>query len=164
VNNPTEFTTTFNFYLEGEKDGDHVDVINCANEIAQSLSDILINVKVITRLTQNDGASDKLVAVAKMAGDVGLRFFLNLQSYELDLLQPKAWKDVPLCVLMDSRGALSKLSESVESVVAKRDKANDLARANGCRKYVAPLHRALSALCARHPHCTSSAPRNVFHL
>jgi len=106
-------------------------VINGANEFAQSLSDVLTNVKGITRLTQNDEASDKLVAVAKTAGDVGLRFFLNLQSYKLDLLQPKARKDVPLRVLMDSRGALSKLSESVESLVAKRDKGSDLARANG---------------------------------
>jgi len=131
VNNATEFATTFNLHLEGEKGGDHVDVIKGANEFAQSLSDVLTNVKGITRLTQNDETSDKLVAVAKTAGDVGLRFFLNLQSYKLDLLQPKARKDVPLRVLMDSRGALSKLSESVESLVAKRDKTNDLARANG---------------------------------
>ena len=131
VNNATEFATTFNLYLEGEKGGDHVDVIKGANEFAQSLSDVLTNVKGITRLTQNDEASDKLVAVAKTAGDVGLRFFLNLQSYKLDLLQPKARKDVPLRVLMDSRAALSKLSESVDSLVAKRDKTNDLARANG---------------------------------
>lgn len=131
VNNATEFATTFNLYLEGEKGGDHVDVIKGANEFAQSLSDVLTNVKGITRLTQNDEASDKLVAVAKTAGDVGLRFFLNLQSYKLDLLQPKARKDVPLRVLMDSRAALSKLSESVDSLVAKRDKTSDLARANG---------------------------------
>ena len=131
VNNATEFATTFNLYLEGEKGGDHVDVIKGANEFAQSLSDVLTNVKGITRLTQNDETSDKLVAVAKMAGDVGLRFFLNLQSYKLDLLQPKARKDVPLRVLMDSRGALSKLSESVESLVAKKDKGSDLTRANG---------------------------------
>ena len=69
--------------------------------------------------------------MAKTAGDAWLRFFLNLQSYKLDLLQPKARKDVPLRVLMDSRGALSKLSESVESLVAKRDKGSDLVRANG---------------------------------
>ena len=131
VNNATEFATTFNLYLEGEKGGDHVDVIKGASEFAQSLSDVLTNVKGITRLTQSDEASDKLVAVAKTAGDVGLRFFLNLQSYKLDLLQPKARKDVPLRVLMDSRGALSKLSESVESLVAKKDKGSDLARANG---------------------------------
>ena len=131
VNNATEFATTFNLYLEGEKGGDHVDVIKGANEFAQSLSDVLTNVKGITRLTQNDETSDKLVAVAKTAGDVGLRFFLNLQSYKLDLLQPKARKDVPLRVLMDSRGALSKLSESVESLVAKKDKGSDLTRANG---------------------------------
>jgi hypothetical protein len=131
VNNATEFATTFNLHLEGKKGGDHVDVIKGANEFSQSLSDVLTNVKGITRLTQNDEASDKLVAVAKAAGDIGLRFFLNLQSYKLDLLQPEARKEVPLRVLMDSRGALSKLSESVESLVAKRDKASDLAKANG---------------------------------
>jgi len=103
VNNATEFATTFNLYLEGEKGGDHVDVNNGANEFAQSLSDVLTNVKGITRLTRNDEASDKLVAVARTAGNVGLRFFLNLQSYKLDLLQPKARKDVPLRVLMDFR-------------------------------------------------------------
>jgi len=52
VNNATEFATTFNLYLEGEKGGDHVDVISDANEFAQSLSDVLTNVKGITRLTQ----------------------------------------------------------------------------------------------------------------
>ena len=113
MNNATEFATTFNLYREGEKGGDHVDVINDANEFAQSLSDVLTNVKGITRLTQNDEASDKFVAVVKTAGDVGLQFFLNLPSYKLDLLQPKSQKDVPLPVLMDSRGALSKLSESL---------------------------------------------------
>jgi len=104
VNTATEFTTTFNFYLDGEKGGDHVDVIHGANELAQSPSNVLTNVKGITRLTQNDEASDKLVAVAKTAGNVGLRFFLNLQSYKLDLLQRNARKDVPLRVLMVSRG------------------------------------------------------------
>jgi len=123
VNSATAFITTFNFYLEGEKGGDHADVIHGANEFAQSLSDVLTNIKCITRLTQNDEASDKFVAVAKTAGDVGLQFFLNLPSYKLDLLQPKSRKDVPFRVLMDSRGALSKLSESLESLVAKRDKA-----------------------------------------
>jgi len=131
VNNATEFATTFNLYLEGEKGGDYIDVINGANEFAQSLSDVLTNVKGITRLTQNDEASDKLVAVAKTAGDVGLWFLVLPQLAVVQLLQPKAWKDVPLRVLIDSRNPLSNLSELVESVIAKRDKPRDLVWANG---------------------------------
>jgi len=74
--------------------------------------------------------------VAKTAGDVGLQFFLNLPSYKLDLLQPKSQKDVPLPVLMDSRGVLSKLSESLELLVAKRDKAPGHSR-GGTSNYIA---------------------------
>ena len=84
VNNATESATTFNLSLKGEKRGDHVDVIKGANEFAQSLSDVLTRFKGITQLTQNDETSYMLVAVAMMAGDVGLRCFLDLQSYKLD--------------------------------------------------------------------------------
>ena len=42
VNNAMEFATVFNLYLGGEVGGDHVDVIKAANELAQSLSDVLI--------------------------------------------------------------------------------------------------------------------------
>jgi len=129
MNNATEFATTFNLYREGEKGGDHVDVINDANEFAQSLSDVLTNVKGITRLTQNDEASDKPVAVAKTAGDGGLQSFLNLQSYNCS--SRKRGRTCRLRVLMDSQDALSKLPESVESVIAKQDEARDLVRANG---------------------------------
>ena len=84
VNNATAFAMTFSLYLEGEKGSDYVDVIKGADQFAQSLSDLLTNVMGITRLIQNDETSDKLVAVAKTAGDVGLRFFLNSQSCKLD--------------------------------------------------------------------------------
>jgi len=72
VNSATAFITTFNFYPEGEKGGNHIDVIHSTNEFAQSLSDVLTNIKCITQLTQNDEVSDKFVAVAKTAGDIRL--------------------------------------------------------------------------------------------
>ena len=80
VNNATKFAMIFNMYIRGEVGGDHVEVIKGANEFARSLSDVLINTKGVTRLAGNDDVSDKMIAVAKTAGD-GLRFFLNLQSY-----------------------------------------------------------------------------------
>ncbi len=128
VNNATDFATIYNLYLGGEAGGDHVDVIKSANEFAQSMADVLINTKGITRLASDDDASDKIVGIAKAAGDVGLRFFENLQSYRLDLLQPTQRKDVAPRNNAQVRAALTKLSEVVDSLVPK-GKAGALARA-----------------------------------
>lgn len=131
VNNATEFATVFNLYLGGEVGGDHVDVIKGANELAQSLSDVLINSKGITRLLGDD-ASDKLIAAAKTAGDVGLRVFLNLQSYKLDLLpQTSQRKEVAMRNNGEVRAALTKLSETVDKLVPKGANAGTLAKTNG---------------------------------
>ena len=130
VNNATDFATIYNLYLGGERGGDHVDIIKSANDFAQSLSDVLINTKGITRLASDDDASDKIVGIAKSAGDVGLRFFENLQSYRLDLLQPSQRKEVAPRNNAQARAALTKLSEVVDSLVPK-GKSGALARANG---------------------------------
>jgi hypothetical protein len=131
VNNATEFVMIFNMYI-GEVGGDHVEVIKGANEFAQSLSDVLINTKGVTRLADNDDVSDKIIAVAKTAGDVGLRFFLNLQSYKLDLLKSSTQKkEVAMRNNAEIRGALTKLSDTVDGLIPKGAKAGALARANG---------------------------------
>ncbi|KAG6840915.1 hypothetical protein C0991_003257 [Blastosporella zonata] len=130
VNNATEFATIYNLYLGGDVGGDHVAVIQSANDFAQSLADVLINTKGITRLASDDDASDKIINIAKVAGDVGLRFFENLQSYKLDLLQPSQRKEVAMRNNSQVRGALTKLSELVDELVPK-SKASALSRANG---------------------------------
>ncbi|KAF5312824.1 hypothetical protein D9619_002944 [Psilocybe cf. subviscida] len=128
LNNANDFATIYNLYLSGEDGGDHVSVIQSANEFAQSLSDVLVNTKGITRLASDDDASDKIVNVAKTAGDVGLRFFENLQSYNLDLLQPNQRKEVAMRNNSQARTALTKLSEVVENLIPKGAK---LGRAAG---------------------------------
>ncbi|KIJ22116.1 hypothetical protein PAXINDRAFT_105954 [Paxillus involutus ATCC 200175] len=131
LNSATDFATIFNLHLGGDVGGDYVDVIKGANEFAQVLSDVLINSKGITRLANDDDASDKIVAVAKMAGDVGLRFFLNLQSYKLDLLQPAQRKEVAMRNNSEARMALTRLSEVVDALVPKGSKGGALSKANG---------------------------------
>jgi len=119
LSNATDFATVFNLYLEGQPGGDHVDVIKGANEFAQAIADTLRSVKGITRLVENEDAADKLVGVAKSAGDVGYRFFLNLQSYKLELIDRNQRTSVAMRNNGEIRGALTKLSESVESIIPK---------------------------------------------
>ncbi|TFY72777.1 hypothetical protein EVG20_g214 [Dentipellis fragilis] len=131
LSNATDFATIFNLYIDNQPGGDHVDVIKGANEFAQALADTLVNVKGITRLTNDDDASDKLISIAKAAGDVGLRFFLNLQSYKLELVDRKQRTAVAMRNNGEVRSALTKLSESVDAMVPKGAKSNALAKANG---------------------------------
>jgi len=119
TNNATEFATVFTLYIDGERGGDHVDVIKAANEFAQALADVLFNTKGVTRLVNDDDASDKIVNIAKAAGDMGLRFFLNVQSYKLDLMQPQKRKEAVMLNNGQARSALQKLSESLDAIVPK---------------------------------------------
>lgn len=131
INNATEFATIFNLYLGGEVGGDHVDVIKAANELAQSLADVLVNSKGITRLIGDD-AADKLIGVARNAGDVGTRVFLNLQSYKLALIpQRTQQKEMAMRHNSEIRGALTRLSETIDGIVPKGGNAGALAKANG---------------------------------
>jgi hypothetical protein len=75
-----------------------------------------------------DEASDKLVGVAKSAGDVGYRLFLNLRSYKLELVDRKQCTSVTMRNNGKVCGTLMKLSESVETIIPK---GKSLANANG---------------------------------
>ncbi|KAI5454650.1 sla2 Src-like adaptor 2 [Naganishia albida] len=130
MTNATEFASVFNLYTTRKKGGGHVDVIKAANELAQSLSETILSSKGITRFVSTDEASEKLVRVAKTAGDVGMRFFLNLQSYRLELVGPAQKEEIALRSNAEARGALTKLSEVVESLVPKGT-APSLAKVNG---------------------------------
>jgi hypothetical protein len=127
TNNATDFAMIYNLYLSGEAGGDHVEVIKSSNELAQSLADVLTNTKGITRLADDD-VSDKIINAARGTGDSGIRFFENLQSYKLDLLQPSQRKEVAMRSNSQTKAALTKLSEVVEGLVSKGSKAT---RASG---------------------------------
>ncbi|KAJ7596645.1 ANTH domain-containing protein [Mycena floridula] len=119
VNNATDFATIYSLYIGGGGEEHHVDVIKAANEFAQSISEVLVNSKGITRLASDDDASDKLVNVAKTAGDVALRFFANMQSYKLNLMQPAQRTQAVTRNNSEARSALTKLAEVVETLVPK---------------------------------------------
>ncbi|KZV74880.1 ANTH-domain-containing protein [Peniophora sp. CONT] len=125
----TDLATVFNLYLDGQAGGEHVDVIKAANEFAQSMTETLGATKGLTRLANDDDAADKLVAVARTAGDVGLRFFDALQSFRIDPLPRNSRGTVAVTQNSNTRGALTKLSEAVDALIPKGKSA--LGKATG---------------------------------
>lgn len=124
-----EFATVFDLYLEGQKGGEHVEVIKTANNYAQAIADTLVSTKGVTRYCQSDEAVDKLIRVGKAPGDSALKSLLALQSYKLENLKLPGRKDVVLRGNMDVRSTLTKLSTEVEALVPKQSTSS--ARANG---------------------------------
>lgn len=122
--NAGDFITVFCSFLANEPGGDHVDVIKTGSEFAQSLADVLINTKSLSRLLESDDALDTLVAAAKSAGDAGLRAFLNFQSFKA----PR--QETALRCNLDIRSTLTSLSDSLDRLVPK-GKAADLVKAAG---------------------------------
>ncbi|KAL0578466.1 sla2 Src-like adaptor 2 [Marasmius crinis-equi] len=131
VNNATDFATIFNLHLAEQVGGEHVEVIKTANELAQSVADVLTSTKSVSRLASDDDASDKIINAANTVGEIGLRFFMNVQSHNIDRLPPSQRKDVAMRCNSDIRGALTKLSDVVDRLIPKGAKSNALTRANG---------------------------------
>ncbi|GJJ09734.1 hypothetical protein Clacol_003958 [Clathrus columnatus] len=125
-----EFATIFTLYVNQEPGGEHVEVIKCADAFAQVISDVLINTRGITRLTSDDDASDRLVAMAKKVGDTVLRFFLGLQLYRIDFLQPQQRSEVAVRNNVEARSILAELSEVIEVLVPKSKADGPIAKAN----------------------------------
>lgn len=125
----TEFAMVFNLFLSRDKGGEHVEVIKTANNLAQSISEVLTNTKGLSRLAHDDAAIDALLKAGKVPGDAALKFFDAVQSYRLQGAQPEARKEVVIRNNMEVRNALQKLTSTVESLKPKA--GTDLAKANG---------------------------------
>ncbi|GAA5854575.1 hypothetical protein JCM8547_004893 [Rhodosporidiobolus lusitaniae] len=125
----TEFAMVFNLFLSRDKGGEHVEVIKTANNLAQSISEVLVNTKGLSRLAPDDAAIDGLIQAGKGPGDAALKFFNAVQSYRLQGAQPEARKEVVIRHNMDVRNALQKLTSTVDGLKPKA--GTNLAKANG---------------------------------
>lgn len=129
TNAANEFATVFTLYLSNEAGGEHVEVIKRATQFSQTISEILVSTKGITRLAKDDEAADRIVQTGRATGEVLLRFFLNLQSYRLAGVAPAQRKDVVTRQNMEALSAFANLNKLVESLL--KAGPNVLANANG---------------------------------
>ncbi|PWN41106.1 hypothetical protein IE81DRAFT_348645 [Ceraceosorus guamensis] len=129
VSSANEFATVYSLYLSQEAGGEHVEVIKKANQLAQTIFDVLVSTKGITRLAQTDAAAEKLINAGRTAGNGLIRFFSNLQSFRLATVAPANRRNVVAQQNMEAGTALKTLNDVVEGMVKSGDSA--LASANG---------------------------------
>jgi hypothetical protein len=129
VNSGNEFAIVFSLYLSQEAGGEHVEVIKKANAFAQTICEVLLSTKGVSRLAENDDAVDRLISTGRGAGDTLLRFFTALQSYRLAGVAPGQRKEVVARQNMEATQAFRKINDVVETLI--KSKGNMLANANG---------------------------------
>lgn len=129
INSGNEFATVFSLYLSQEVGGEHVEVIKKANAFAQTICDVLLSTKGVTRLAENDDAVDKLIGTGQGAGKKLLRFFETLQSYRLAGVAPGQRREVVTRQNMEANQAFRSINDVVETLI--KSNGNMLANANG---------------------------------
>ncbi|KAJ1975451.1 sla2 Src-like adaptor 2, partial [Dimargaris cristalligena] len=103
-----DFASAFNRHLASQDD--HTTVIYTATDLAQAISQLLINTKGVSRLATDDLA-DELTQSAHGSALCARRFFVNLQSFQLERVLSSQRPDV-------ARTANGELQESLGKITA----------------------------------------------
>ena len=115
----SEFAVTFTSFIAPKQTAGHVEVIKVANELSQTICEILLNSKGICRLAKDDEGSDLIIKGARKVGDVSARVFLDVQSFRLALVPSEQRALVVAKKNADARDSLNALSEVVDAQIPK---------------------------------------------
>ena len=115
----SEFAVTFTSFIAPKQTAGHVEVIKIANELSQTICEILLNSKGICRLAKDDEGSDLIIKGARKVGDVSARVFLDVQSFRLALVPSEQRALVVAKKNADARDSLNALSEVVDAQIPK---------------------------------------------
>ncbi|OZJ02100.1 hypothetical protein BZG36_05212 [Bifiguratus adelaidae] len=126
----SEFMSAFGHFLDGSNSGDHASAITTALGLAQTLDDVMINAKGITRYAAEDSTVDALIASTREVGDSCITFLSNVMSSHLNSLPRPQRPEVVLLGDMEVQEALQRVSKQVEELTSQ-DAANVAKMAEG---------------------------------
>ncbi|KAF9432095.1 sla2 Src-like adaptor 2, partial [Entomortierella beljakovae] len=108
----TEFELALLQYLRPSNDVNQVDAIRAALSLSQTITDVLIDAKGITRLAKKDEDAEEIIRHAKSSALAAQEFFTNVTSARLGGLSPEG-----------SIRTIEKSNESVQSAMERLAKA-----------------------------------------
>lgn len=113
-----EFAAALALFAEQQAGGDHVSVIQAANQLAQAACDSLLSFKSALRFSKDEEAVERLTAVGAEAGGAVLRFFLHVQSFRLAGLSAAQRRNVAMQQSAHATQAWGRLSDATQGLIA----------------------------------------------
>ncbi|KAI8146775.1 I/LWEQ domain-containing protein [Fennellomyces sp. T-0311] len=112
-----EFMSAFSKFLDGSNSGDHTVTITRALEFADTIIDVLLHAKGITRLVLNDDDIDEIIKLARQSAESCIQYFSSVMSSYLKMLPPAQRPEVLIQGDMRVQEALTKLSQKTEDLI-----------------------------------------------
>ncbi|KAJ1974245.1 sla2 Src-like adaptor 2 [Dimargaris xerosporica] len=119
-----DFMAAFTRHLSSNDD--HTSVIYTATDLAQALSQLLINTKGVTRLGSDDTADD-IVQASHATAQCTRRYFVHLQSFQLERVISSQRLDVARTGNNDVQESLGRVAALVESLSGQDGTKIDMA-------------------------------------
>ncbi|ORZ02876.1 ANTH-domain-containing protein [Syncephalastrum racemosum] len=128
-----EFMSSFSRFLDGTGTGDHTVAITRALEFADTITDVLVHAKGLTRmLTDEEGA--EITSLARRSAEAAIQFFSSVMSSYLKMLPVSQRPEIVINGDVRVQDALTALSQKTEELVLKQadihgleeDKVGDL--------------------------------------
>ncbi|ORZ19052.1 cytoskeleton assembly control protein [Absidia repens] len=112
-----EFMSAFSKFLDGSNSGDHTSTITRALNFADTINDVLIHGKGITRLVIDDEDIDEIIKLARQSAEACIQYFSSVMSTYLNMLPRAQRPEVVIQGDMRVQEALMKLSTKTEDLI-----------------------------------------------
>ncbi|KAG0167850.1 sla2 Src-like adaptor 2 [Apophysomyces sp. BC1034] len=112
-----EFMSAFSKFLDGSNSGDHGLTITRALGFADTIIDVLLHAKGITRLVVEDEDIEEMIKLARQSAEACIQYFSSVMSSYLKMLPPAQRPEVVIQGNMRVQEALTKLSNKTEELI-----------------------------------------------
>ncbi|KAI8329700.1 cytoskeleton assembly control protein [Chlamydoabsidia padenii] len=112
-----EFMSAFSKFMDGSNSGDHTSTITRALNFADTINDVLLHAKGITRLVVEDEDIDEIIKLARQSAESTIQYFSSVMSTYLNMLPRAQRPEVVIQGDMRVQEALMKLSTKTEDLI-----------------------------------------------
>ncbi|KAJ8651980.1 hypothetical protein O0I10_012411 [Lichtheimia ornata] len=112
-----EFMSAFSKFLDGSNSGDHTVTITRALEFADTIIDVLLHAKGITRLVVDDEDIEEIIKLARQSAESCIQYFSGVMSSYLKMLPSAQRPEVLIQGDMRVQDSLTKLSQKTEDLI-----------------------------------------------
>lgn len=112
-----EFMSAFSKFMDGSNSGDHTSTITRALSFADTINDVLLHAKGITRLVVEDEDIEEIIKLARQSAEACIQYFSSVMSTYLTMLPRAQRPEVVIQGDMRVQEALMKLSTKTEDLI-----------------------------------------------